>query len=557
MHKSAYWIVGTLFCHMAAGPRAEAQQAPAEAGPSCHDQGPLGYVPREVLLKPITLRTDIGRVEDPVSTKNPEARAFYNQGEAYLHSYVWIDAGRSFNQALRLDPGLAMAHVGLFRTLANLDDLADAEAELQKAQSSSSTVSDRERRRIELTAKQLEALKDLHDVGKHVAYKNAIETALNANPEDVELWLLRGNAEEVAADGRGQRGGAGSIAFYESALARSPDHFAAHHYLIHSYEVIGRNQEAEKHGARYASLASGIPHAHHMWGHDLRLLGKIDAAIEQFGIANELEKSWYRNDGIDPSLDWHRPHNLDLLSRSLQHEGRMREAEQHIREAMDLTPKTLYSGFRRKMLTDFLIARGRNDEALSAAQEMIRSEWPLARLEGHVLAARTLLAMNRVEGARAELDAADAEAPAAAKSVTGPFSYHRMVDNQLGELRGELLLRSNEAERAGTLLREAAASLASHRGADALEELYLLEHIARIAREREQWDLAQYTSGLMTAFDPSYFGAHYAGSLLAEHNGDAAKSREEMATAKALWRRADPGLTELSAIDAKLLVAAK
>jgi hypothetical protein len=212
---------------------------------------------------------------------------------------------------------------------------------------------------------------------------------------------------------------------------------------------------------------------------------------------------------------------------------------------MDLTPKTLYGGFRRKMLTDFLIARGRNDEALTSAQEMIQSEWPLARLEGHVLAGRTLLAMNKVEGARTELDAADAEAPAAAKSVTGPFSYHRMVDNQLGELRGEVLLRTNEEERAGSLLREAAASLASHRGADALEELYLLEHIARIAREREQWDLAQYTSGLMTAFDPSYFGAHYAGSLLAEHNGDAAKAREEMAAAKALWRRADPGLTEV------------
>jgi hypothetical protein len=30
-----------------------------------------------------------------------------------------------------------------------------------------------------------------------------------------------------------------------------------------------------------------------------------------------------------------------------------------------------------------------------------------------------------------------------------------------------------------------------------------------------------------------------------------------MAAANALWRRADPGVTELSAIDAKRLVAAK
>ncbi len=33
-----------------------------------------------------------------------EAQAFYDQGLAYLHSYVWIEAARSFNQALRIDP---------------------------------------------------------------------------------------------------------------------------------------------------------------------------------------------------------------------------------------------------------------------------------------------------------------------------------------------------------------------------------------------------------------------------------------------------------------------
>jgi hypothetical protein len=61
----------------------------------------------------------------------------------------------------------------------------------------------------------------------------------------------------------------------------------------------------------------------------------------------------------------------------------------------------------------------------------------------------------------------------------------------------------------------------------------------------------------MTAFDPNYFGAHYAAGLLAEHSRDAAKSRQEMAAAKELWRAADPGLAELSTIDSKLLVAAK
>src|SRR4029077_18550022 len=294
---------------------------------------------------------------------------------------------------------------------------------------------------------------------------------------------------------------------------RSPDNFAAHHYLIHSYENISRNDEAAKQGERYAHLAPGVPHAHHMWGHDLRLVGKIDEAIEQFEIADRLELSWYKTDGLDASLDWHRPHNLDLLSRSLQHEGRIGEAERYIREAMELTPKTALGAYRQKMLADFLIARGRNEEALAAARAMQGSTWALARLEGHLLAARALLAMNKVEEARAELDAGEKEIPGAKKAFTGVVTFERMVENQLSEVKGEALLRTADKKQADDLLLKAAESLGSHRVADALEELYLLEQIARVAREQQQWELAERTAQMMMEFDPKYFGAHYAAAL--------------------------------------------
>ena len=59
------------------------------------------------------MRAGIGSAHDPVATASPQAQAFYDQGLAYLHSYVWLEAARSFNQALRLDPKLALAHAGL------------------------------------------------------------------------------------------------------------------------------------------------------------------------------------------------------------------------------------------------------------------------------------------------------------------------------------------------------------------------------------------------------------------------------------------------------------
>src|SRR6266550_5931844 len=73
----------------------------------------VGWVPREILERPVTLREGIGTIHEAVTTSSKEAQAFYDQGLAYLHSYVWIEAARSFNEALRLDPKLAIAHAAL------------------------------------------------------------------------------------------------------------------------------------------------------------------------------------------------------------------------------------------------------------------------------------------------------------------------------------------------------------------------------------------------------------------------------------------------------------
>src|ERR1700686_3424588 len=80
--------------------------------PEQHAHGPA-EVPSEILERPVTLREGRGFVHERVSTTSTDAQAFYDQGLAYLHSYVWIEAARSFHQALRIDANLAMAYIGL------------------------------------------------------------------------------------------------------------------------------------------------------------------------------------------------------------------------------------------------------------------------------------------------------------------------------------------------------------------------------------------------------------------------------------------------------------
>ena len=529
-------------------PRAHAQEDPHAA---C--AGSIGWVPREVLERPVPVRSGIGVAHDPVTTSVPEAQAFYDQGVAYLHSYVWIEAARSFHEALRRDPKVALAWIGLSRVFTGLEDAPAARDALEKARSLAEGVSPREKRRIELRAVHLDALDALGDPAKHLAYKKALDAALAADMGDVELWMLRGNAEEASAAGRGQRGGAASVAFYERALAVSPGHFGAHHYLIHSNETIGSVQEALRHGEVYVKAAPAIPHAHHMWAHDLRRVGRTQDAIAQFRKADELEQAYYAAERIAPDLDWHHKHNLDLLSTSYQHQGQMKEAERLMRVAYALTAPLEYMDYQKKEWPGFLLARGRVEEAEAAGREFIRSKWGATRVAGHVVLGQAQLARGRVEEAREQLALADKEA----ESIpSGPRALSPDVAPYVDRLRGEVYLRSGRAEDRRALLKEVQARIRAVPGPDAwMQALFILESIANSARQAGDWDLVDYTARQMQDHDPSYAGAHFLLALVADHRGDAAAARASFAEAEKLWQHADPDLPELGRVRSRVAEA--
>lgn len=521
---------------------------PALAQHCTHDMaaGKVGWVAREILERPVPLRADRGEIHDPVTTRSKQAQAFYNQGIAYIHNYVWIEASRSFHQALRHDPKLAMAHVGLARVFMNMDDVAAARAQLAKARPLISAASKREQRRFAAMEKQLDSYADQQNKEKLAAYKAFLDAALKDFPEDAELWMLRGNSEEyLGAAGRGQRGGEGTIRYYEEAMKRVKDHFGAHHYLIHSYEYIGKIDKALYHGKIYADAASSVPHAHHMYGHDLRRNGNIEQAIERFRRAEQLEKAYYAAEKIDRRFDWHHTHNLNLLATSYQYQGQIKTAEELLRDSRSIPVFNEYQAFFRKDYVEFLLGRSRYDEALSAARELTASEFTLAKAVGHALAGTVHLARKDVESARKEL----ATAEKMAGNITG-FAQG-MLTPYVNALKAELLLRTGDAEGAA-MLKEVQRKLRAVPGPDAWSQaLFRLEYMARVAREAGQWELAEHTAREMLDHDPHYGGTHYALGLVAEHKGDRATAAREFAEAARLWSKADRDLVELGEIRKK------
>jgi tetratricopeptide (TPR) repeat protein len=509
----------------------------------------VGWVPQGLLDKPVALREGSGagrgpgQVHDPVTTASPEAQAFYDQGVAYLHSYVWIEAARAFRQALRLDSKLALAHLGLSRVATALEDKAAARRELELGEALAPAASQRERRRVALRRTQLDALDDLTSQARHAAYKQALDGALGQDLDDVELWLLRGNAEEATAAGRGQRGGASSIAFYERALQVSPEHLAAHHYLVHSYEMIGRIDDALAHGEVYARLAPGVPHAHHMWAHDLRRVGRTRDAIAEFLKADALEKAYYAAEGVPAELDWHHQHNLDLLATSYQHQGQLHEAEQLMRQSFAMPPPYEYSAFNKKEWPGFLLGRGRVEDAREAGRALVSSRFAAARAIGHVALAQVALATGALDAARTEAALAERETAAV---EPGAWSTQAAILPYLDLVKGLLELRSGEHAAGGAQLEDVARRLRAVPGPDAwMQALFVLESIARGAREAADWPLAESMARQMLEHDRAYAGGHYALALVAEQRGDAAAARESFATAARLWAHADADLPEL------------
>jgi tetratricopeptide (TPR) repeat protein len=549
----AFTLLSLVICAIAQ--RQHHAPAANTATANSSDEENSGWVPREILERPVTVRPGLGPVHEKVTTQSKTAQAFYDQGLAYLHSYVWIESARSFKQALRLDPQMAMAYVGLSRAYSGLTDPPAAREAWKKAEALAGHVSEWERARIRLRGQQLDATDDIDNTAKLAGYRKAIDDELARRPKDIELLLVRGNAEEPFASGRGQRGLATAVQYYDRVLAIQPENPAAHHYLVHTYEDMGQPEEAVQHGEVYARVTPNIAHAQHMYGHDLQKVNRNAEAAAQFQKAEDIEEAYYRDEHIDVRYDWHHIHNLDLMSISRAFMGQMKDAEALWREGFAAPPTSgLWEAYQAKW-PEFLLQRGRPQEALVAAQKLAAGRWPVGRTMGHLLAGRAYLRLNQVEKAHSEMAAAKQESLQIEDVDPEPLLPHPkyMPVFQTSLLNAEMDLRSGSKDADQEMRDLLLKTKEGFRNADATAGLFLIQFVADDARTLQHWELARFAAEQDIRFDPNYAGGHYEMGLVEAHAGNAAGERTELSKAVELWKSADPDLEEL--VQARKLLA--
>jgi len=293
---------------------------------------------------PVTLVSGLSDLHHPVSTHNPQAQQFFDQGLRFIYAFNHDEAARSFQHAAELDPKLAMAYWGVAEAVGpNYNDPADpdrykrAHDAVQKAVDLSAGASPSEQAYIQAMAKRFpadpnsdlkKAAEEYHDAMRQVAAQFPddldaatlfAESGMNLHPWG--LWLQ---------DGTPQAGTDEIVATLESVLKRDPDHLGAVHYYIHAVEASNNPERALAGANRLAAIAPGAGHIVHMPAHIYIRTGDYDAAVKTNEKAAEVDRAYIRatgEQGIYPMMYY--SHNLHFVAMCGAMNGRYSEARKN------------------------------------------------------------------------------------------------------------------------------------------------------------------------------------------------------------------------------------
>ncbi len=302
--------------------------------------------------RPVELLPGLGNHYHPISTKNPEAQKFFDQGLALVYGFNFAEAARSFRRAAELDPLAAMPWWGLSLALGrnlnmDLDQSLDAKGAylaIDKARTLAKTAPENERAYIEALAKRCSDAPNPDGEREDRDYAAAMRDLSSRYPDDLDAQTLYADSlmnlhrydwyEPASPQIHSHGDDAGAIQrMLESVIQRDPDHFGAHHFYVHLLDTSPTPQYALASAAALRHLAPGMGHIVHMGGHIFLTVGDLEMAARVNEEAAESDRELFkRAPPSDVYAFMYYGHNLHFIMRARAEQGRYPEA----RRAVDL-----------------------------------------------------------------------------------------------------------------------------------------------------------------------------------------------------------------------------
>jgi hypothetical protein len=406
----------------------------------------------------IPLSSALGRFSWRVTTRVPEAQAYFDQGVRLMYSFTPADARRSFVEARRRDPECAMCWWGeawsLGPYLNGPMDNANA-AGAHAAATRARELAGRggpplERALVDaMAARYLPEHPTSGRKSLDSAFVNAMAAVYERNPRNAEVATLYADALMLLEPRRGiwpvtKPSVARIHQVLEGVLAADIGHPGACHLYIHATETTPKAGEAQRCADLLGSAIPGASHINHMPSHTYNRVGRWGDATRSNILAWHSDQKAATGEGfaIYPA------HNLHMLLFSASVDGQGAIAIQAARDYAKLAPAD-GSSFQALVLLRF----GRFGEVLeltrSPAHPVHQGLWAFARGHAH-------LRLGQPDSARAYLSVVDSLARTT--PATRTFRQHppaRLLGIVKGILLGELLRGEGRPDEAAAAFREA------------------------------------------------------------------------------------------------------
>lgn len=264
-----------------------------------------------------------------VTTANPEAQRYFDQGLRLAYGFNHAEARRAFRQAQRLDPSCAMCFWGEAFVLGPninvpMDPAANAPAldALQRAEAVAGNASAKEQALVTALAKRYSRDAKADRAALDKEWADALGAVAAQYPDDIELVVLHAEAmmdlqpwDYWADGGKTPKGHAAEIvASLERALAAAPEHPGAIHFYIHAVEASDRPERAEKAAEKLAALVPGAGHLVHMPSHIYYRVGRYLDALASNKAAVAVDEAYIAEvhpEGPYPLAYY--PHNVHFV----------------------------------------------------------------------------------------------------------------------------------------------------------------------------------------------------------------------------------------------------
>jgi len=307
----------------------------------------------------VPLYDGLGKVHFAITTANPLAQRYFDQGLSFAYGFNHAGAIAAFREAQRLDPQCAMCFWGeAFARGPNINAPMDPTVNARAVGLANyvfwlaRNASPAERGLAEAMLKRYSPDPAADRAALDAAYADAMLGVAKAYPDNDDIAVLAAEAamdtrpwDYWTVDKQPNPRIAEAVKLVETVYGRNPEHPQAAHLYIHLMENGPDPRRAEAAADKLATpLSPGAGHLVHMPAHIYYRLGRWKDSMRVNIEAAQVDEKWIRETGDRGMVRYgYYPHNVHFIVTSAQMAGDGATAMREARKLSGILDPTISS----------------------------------------------------------------------------------------------------------------------------------------------------------------------------------------------------------------------